>query len=157
MVHRITQFTRLERLRSLSWLSLCSILRSPRCLTAQLALSNACSITSQQSLTQCDYVVLLANLWNHDYLGAEPKTSRSLNLVLFFPPVPIAMFIACQKCPPAINLSIKFIIFLFFFFLIEELGGELYIQKVTTATSFCIAVWGSKPFLYPIFFIYIFY
>lgn len=52
---------------------------------SQLALSNACSITSQQSLTKCDCVVLLANLWNHDYLGAEPKTSRSLNLVLFFP------------------------------------------------------------------------
>lgn len=50
---------------------------------SQLALSNACSITSQRSLTGCDRVVLLANLGNHDYLGAEPKTSRRLNLVLF--------------------------------------------------------------------------
>lgn len=57
------------------------------------------------------------------------------------------MFIACQKWPLAINLSIKFILFLSFFFLIEEIGRELYTQKVTT--SFCVAVWGSKTFLCP--------
>lgn len=42
------------------------------------------------------------------------------------------MFIACQKRPLAINLSIKFF---FSFFLIEEMGTAIYNQNVTMATS----------------------